>query len=50
MNILYPNSDTRKFETLDSLGDFTKTNIKQVIDNRYWFAAYADSIQGTLMD
>jgi hypothetical protein len=47
--VLYPNSQDRCFEILDTLEKFTKKNIRQVLSGASWFKAYAD-LKGTLLD
>lgn len=49
LNILYPNSDGRCFEELDSLEGFTRKNIQQTLDGKPWFSAYRN-LKGTLLD
>lgn len=50
LDILYPNSKDLRFEVLDSLDNFTKANIEQVLIDKGWFAAYSDTVKGHLMD
>lgn len=47
--MLYPNSEGKCFEALDTLEEFTKKNIRQAIAGKQWFAAYA-GLKGTLLD
>jgi len=47
--ILYPNSEDRWFETLDTLEEFTKKNIRQALAGELWSAAYTD-LKGMLLD
>jgi hypothetical protein len=47
--VLYPNSENKCFETLDTLEEFTKKNIRQALSGASWFEAYAD-LKGTLLD
>lgn len=47
--MLYPNSEGRCFETLDTLEEFTKKNIRQALAGETWFGAYTD-LKGTLLD
>jgi hypothetical protein len=49
LEVLYPNSDDRCFEKLDTLEKFTRKNIKQALAGETWFQAYAGFI-GTLLD
>lgn len=49
LEVMYPNSEDRCFETLDTLEDFTKKNIRQVLAGARWFAAYT-GLKGTLLD
>jgi hypothetical protein len=50
LDICYPSTDGECFETLDTLDEFTKTNIRQVLDWKQWFRAYSGRIKGTLLD
>jgi hypothetical protein len=47
--MLYPNSETKCFERLDTLEEFTKKNIRQAIAGAQWIEAYTD-LKGTLLD
>lgn len=47
--ILYPNSEDKCFEPLDTLEEFTKKNIRQALAGETWFEAYTD-LKGTLLD
>lgn len=47
--ILYPSSENTRFETLDTLEEFTKKNIRQALAGESWFDAYAD-LKGVLLD
>jgi hypothetical protein len=47
--MLYPNSEGGCFETLDTLEEFTKKNIRQALAGELWFEAYTN-LKGTLLD
>ena len=47
--VLYPNSEDTCFETLDTLEEFTRKNIRQALAGETWFGAYTD-LKGTLLD
>lgn len=49
LDMMYPNSDDRRFETMDTLEEFTKKNIRQALVGAPWFAAYR-GLKGTLLD
>lgn len=49
LEMLYPNSEDRCFELLDTLEEFTKKNIRQALAGRPWFASYT-GLKGTLLD
>jgi len=40
LQLWYPNADAERFETLDTLEAFTRTNIQQALNGRRWFEAY----------
>ena len=47
--ILYPNSEDKCFEKLDTLEEFTKKNIRQALAGETWFEAYV-GLKGTQFD
>jgi hypothetical protein len=49
LEVLYPNSDDKCFEKLDTLEVFSRKNIDQALRGGRWFQAYAD-LKGTLLD
>jgi hypothetical protein len=49
LEVLYPNSDDECFEKLDTLEEFTKSNIRQALEGAPWFEAYGD-LKGSLLD
>lgn len=49
LNILAPNSDKKCLEKIDSLEDFTKNNIRQVLLGQEWFKLYQD-LPGIFLD
>lgn len=48
LEVLYPNSEEECFEKLETLEEFTKTNIRQALKGATWFEAY--EVDGTLLD
>jgi hypothetical protein len=49
LEVLYPNADGECFERLDSLEEFTRTNIRQALKGELWFDAYPD-LDGLSLD
>lgn len=50
LEVSYPNSESRRFEVLDSLENFTKRSIRQTMADKRWFEAYSGAIKGFLVD
>lgn len=49
LDVLYPNSDDKRFEKLDTLEAFTRKNIRQTLKGKPWFQAYPN-LKGPLLD
>ncbi len=49
LHILYPNAAEKRWDLLDTLEEFTKTNIRQTLLSMDWFSAYRD-LKATLLD
>jgi len=50
LEVLYPNSEHKCFEKLDTLEIFSRKNIDQVLRGQPWFYAYAADVKGMLLD
>lgn len=49
LRVLYPNSENKRFDELDSLELFTRKNIRQTLNGRPWFEAYS-GLKGSMVD
>ena len=49
LEMLYLNSEVKRFETMDTLEEFTKKNIRQALAGGPWFAAYT-GLKGAMLD
>ena len=50
LSVVYPNSEAKRLEVLDSLDIFTKKNLRQVLAGRVWFDANSEGIRKRLLD